>query len=141
MVPAREIVLTGVGVVSPIGIGREAFWTSLRRDGAGCVPYRTFKVWPCRSRFGAEILDFDAKQYVQPRKSLKVMCREIQTAFAASTLAMRGCRVRPRPGRSRPLWRGFGDRNVLRSDGRVRVDLPRLHERRRFLPEEWGPKL
>jgi 3-oxoacyl-[acyl-carrier-protein] synthase II len=38
--------------------------------------------------FGADIQEFDPKLYVQPRKSLKVMCREIQTAFAASTLAL-----------------------------------------------------
>jgi 3-oxoacyl-[acyl-carrier-protein] synthase II len=38
--------------------------------------------------FGAELKDFDPKQYVRPRKALKVMCREIQVAFAAADLAV-----------------------------------------------------
>jgi 3-oxoacyl-[acyl-carrier-protein] synthase II len=38
--------------------------------------------------FGAELQDFEPKQYVQPRKSLKVMSRDIQTAYAAADLAM-----------------------------------------------------
>ena len=37
---------------------------------------------------GGPIIDFDPKQYVRPRKALKVMCREIQTAFAATQLAI-----------------------------------------------------
>ena len=41
-----------------------------------------------RVRFGGQIPDFDAKQYVRPRKSLKVMSREIQLGFAAADLAM-----------------------------------------------------
>ncbi|MEX2027606.1 MAG: beta-ketoacyl synthase N-terminal-like domain-containing protein, partial [Pirellulaceae bacterium] len=39
-------------------------------------------------RIGGLIKNFDAKEYVQPRKTLKVMCGEIQAAFAASVLAM-----------------------------------------------------
>src|SRR5262245_24832882 len=39
-------------------------------------------------RYAARIKDFDAKQYVQPRKTIKVMCREIQTAYAAAAMAM-----------------------------------------------------
>ena len=38
-------------------------------------------------RFGGEIPDFEPKKYVRPRKSLKVMCREIQLGFAAAALS------------------------------------------------------
>src|SRR5687767_13691332 len=88
MVQARKVVLTGMGVISPIGIGNDAFWASLQqgRSGVRFVPWARELGLPIE--FGAEIPDFDAKLYVQPRKSLKVMCREIQTAFAASTLAL-----------------------------------------------------
>lgn len=88
MVQAREVVLTGVGVVSPIGIGNDAFWTSLQQGRSGVRTLPQFQKLGLPIEFGAEIADFESKQYVQPRKSLKVMCREIQTAFAASTLAL-----------------------------------------------------
>ncbi len=85
----RDVVITGVGVVSPIGIGRTAFWDSLLQGrsgvrtltehaGATDIPFR----------IGAPLNDFDGKNFVQPRKSLKVMCKEIQSAYAAASLAM-----------------------------------------------------
>ncbi|QDU31095.1 3-oxoacyl-[acyl-carrier-protein] synthase 2 [Anatilimnocola aggregata] len=85
----REVVITGVGMVSPIGIGRDAFWTALDQGqsgivtvpelaGATDVPYRLAGLFP----------NFDAKQYVQPRKTIKVMAREIQAAYAAAVIAM-----------------------------------------------------
>jgi 3-oxoacyl-[acyl-carrier-protein] synthase II len=45
--------------------------------------------------FGGEIQDFDGKLYVTPRKSLKVMCREIQTGFAAARLACQDAGLEP----------------------------------------------
>ena len=95
--PRSNVVITGLGVVSSIGIGGDAFFdgllqkrsgiTSLANRTDGCaVPSSSDPVtahW-----IGGPIIDFEPKQYVRPRKSLKVMCREIQTAFAASHLAI-----------------------------------------------------
>ena len=83
-----EIVVTGVGVVSPIGIGNDAFWASLRagQSGIAAVPYLQGTPFPVP--FGGEVRDFDGKLYVTPRKSLKVMCREIQFGFSAAALAI-----------------------------------------------------
>lgn len=84
----RDIVMTGVGVVSPIGIGSEPFWESLATGRSGIRLVDLFDSSSLRVRFGGQIPDFDAKQYVRPRKSLKVMSREIQLGFAAADLAM-----------------------------------------------------
>jgi len=84
----REIVITGVGVVSPIGIGCDAFWQSLAAGESGIRPVDLFDASSLRVRFGGQIPDFDPKQYVRPRKSLKVMSREIQIGFAAADLAL-----------------------------------------------------
>ncbi len=84
----REIVITGVGVVSPIGIGCDAFWQALAAGESGIRPVDLFDASSLRVRFGGQIPDFDPKQYVRPRKSLKVMSREIQTGFAAADLAL-----------------------------------------------------
>ncbi len=83
-----RVVITGMGVVSPIGIGPQAYWDALsqQRSGVAVMPGREHIRLP--SRIGAAIKDFDARQYVKPRKALKVMCREIQTGFAAAGLAM-----------------------------------------------------
>jgi 3-oxoacyl-[acyl-carrier-protein] synthase II len=83
----REVVITGVGVVSPIGIGRDAFWEALRAGRSGVRTIEAFARAGMPIPIGGEIPDFDGKQYVTPRKSLKVMCREIQTGFAAARMA------------------------------------------------------
>jgi 3-oxoacyl-[acyl-carrier-protein] synthase II len=94
---AREVVITGVGIVSPIGIGTEPFWRSLttgysgvRRLAAenGCLP---------PVGIGAEVVGFSPLRYVRPRKSLKVMSRDIQFAFAAAELACQAGAIDERP--------------------------------------------
>ncbi len=87
MVGNRRVVITGVGVVSPIGIGKHDFWSALdaRESGVQELPWLADSDSPVR--FGSEIRDFDGKAFVTPRKALKVMCREIQTGYAASSLA------------------------------------------------------
>lgn len=83
-----RVVVTGVGIVSPIGIGREAFVDSLRQGRSGIA---TWDVDPTADRPGpflvARVNDFDGKNYIQPRKAIKLMSRELQTAYAASMLA------------------------------------------------------
>ena len=88
MSTAPRIVITGIGVVSPIGIGVEPFWNSLREGTSGVKPYSLLQGTEMPVRFGGEITDFDPKQYVTPRKSLKVMSRDIQTGFAAAAMAV-----------------------------------------------------
>ena len=84
----RDIVITGAGVVTPIGIGVEAFWEALVARESGIRPVDLFDASSLRVRFGGQIPDFDPKLYVRPRKSLKVMSREIQLGFAAADLAI-----------------------------------------------------
>src|SRR5262245_27470309 len=83
----RRVVVTGIGVVSPIGIGREAFSASLRNRTSG-VHTISYDTSPLSIHIGGEVRDFDPKVYVRPRKSLKVMSREIQFACTAADLAM-----------------------------------------------------
>ncbi|MCA9121847.1 MAG: beta-ketoacyl-[acyl-carrier-protein] synthase family protein [Planctomycetaceae bacterium] len=87
MSESSEIVITGVGVVSPIGVGVEPFWKSLLEGVSGIRPYSLLQGTEMPVRFGGEVVDFDAKKYVTPRKSLKVMSREIQMGFAAAAMA------------------------------------------------------
>ena len=88
MQAASNVVITGLGVVSPIGIGFESFWESLATGTSGIRPIDLFDSSSLSVRFGGQIPDFDPKVYVRPRKSLKVMSREIQLGFAAADLAL-----------------------------------------------------
>jgi 3-oxoacyl-[acyl-carrier-protein] synthase II len=99
-VKPTDVVVTGLGALSSIGIGIDAFWQSLRdgvsgirsledRDDEGPKPpanWRQLQSAGCW--IGGPIIGFDAAQFVRPRKALKVMGRELQTAFAASQMAM-----------------------------------------------------
>ena len=87
MSPAREVVITGLGVICPIGIGTTDVWNSLCARRSGVRPLTAFDPRGALTRFGAEVLDFDPKEYVKPRKSLKVMSRDIQFGVAAADLA------------------------------------------------------
>jgi 3-oxoacyl-[acyl-carrier-protein] synthase II len=87
-VPSREVVITGVGVVCPIGIGRAAFWSSLEAGQSGVVERPEFRGQYLPFRLAGTIKDFDPKEWVQPRKTLKVMSSEIQAAFSAAVMAM-----------------------------------------------------
>jgi 3-oxoacyl-[acyl-carrier-protein] synthase II len=82
-----EVVVTGLGVVSPIGIGVDAVRAALAagRSGVRSLPRYAAQGFPVS--FGAEVADFDGRDHVRPRKSLKVMSREIQMAFAAADQA------------------------------------------------------
>ncbi len=82
----QAVVITGLGVVSPIGTGRSAFGSAIEQGQSGIRPL-SFET-ALDIKIGGEVRDFDPKQYVRPRKSLKVMSREIQFAFTAADLAM-----------------------------------------------------
>ena len=82
-----EIVITGVGVVSPLGIGSEVFWNALLAGESGVRLLPRLEGADLPVRMGADVQAFEPKKYVRPRKSLKVMSRDIQLAFAAADLA------------------------------------------------------
>ncbi len=89
MVSPNDIVITGVGCVSPIGIGRAAFWEGLTQGRCGIQKIHAIQdEHAAATFFGGVIEEFDAKAYVTPRKTLKVMNREVQTAFSAAQLAI-----------------------------------------------------
>lgn len=84
----RDVVITGLGVVSPLGIGRDALWAALEGGQSGVDWLPEYQGSDLPFRIGARVRGFDPKQYVQPRKTIKVMCVEIQYAYAAAMLAM-----------------------------------------------------
>jgi len=86
---ALEIVITGVGTASPIGIGYDAFRDALAQGASGVRRLQIFDTPEFPVRIGAEVVEFDPKKHVTARKSLKVMSRSIQLAFSSADAAVR----------------------------------------------------
>ncbi len=90
---ARDVVITGIGLVSPLGIGREAFWSSLSEGRVGLKKVALASYVGTPGCIGGEVSDFNdetaKKQHLKTvRKNLKVMCREIQMGVASALQAM-----------------------------------------------------
>lgn len=85
--PPVEVVITGVGVVSPNGIGKVAFWESLLAGQSGIAPMELINPAGLPVRVAAEVKGFVAKTFIANRKSIKVMSRDAQLGIAASVLA------------------------------------------------------
>lgn len=84
-----RVVITGVGVVSPVGIGKDVYWRNLLlgRSGIGFLKAFPNEQLPCR--LAAEIEDFNPLNFLRQKKLLKVMSRDIQLGVSAAALAMR----------------------------------------------------
>jgi 3-oxoacyl-[acyl-carrier-protein] synthase II len=84
-----EIVVTALGVVSPLGIGREAFAAALWQPRSGVGPITLCDPSGLRVHLAGEVRDFDAKEFIakQHRKSLKIMSRSMQMGIVAAQQA------------------------------------------------------
>ncbi len=84
---ARRVVVTGVGLVSAVGIGTEETWQSLLAGRGGVAPITHFDTKDFSVTFAAEVKNFDPLLYVE-KKELKKMGLFIQFALAATGFAM-----------------------------------------------------
>jgi 3-oxoacyl-[acyl-carrier-protein] synthase II len=83
----RRIVITGIGVVTPIGIGCEQFWTNLLEGQSGIAPVKSFDTSAYNVHRGAEVKEFNAEQYVLNLDAAH-LGRASQFAIAAARLAL-----------------------------------------------------
>ena len=84
---ARIVVVTGVGLVSAVGIGTEETWQALLAGKSGAAPITHFDTTGFSVTFAAEVKNFDPLLYVE-KKELKKMGLFIQFALAATQFAM-----------------------------------------------------
>ncbi|HUE90209.1 MAG TPA: beta-ketoacyl-ACP synthase II [Vicinamibacterales bacterium] len=83
----RRVVVTGVGLVSPVGIGTQANWDALCSGVSGIGPITRFDASAFSTRFAGEVKNFDPLQWIE-KKELKKMDIFIQFAIAAAQFAM-----------------------------------------------------
>ena len=83
----KEIVITGMGVLSPIGNDLDTFWRSCCEGTSGVSVIETFGSGHA-PLFGCVVPDIRAKDFVKPRKNIKNMSRDIQLGYIASLHAI-----------------------------------------------------
>ena len=93
---SRRVVVTGVGIVSPLGIGNEANWEALNAGRSGIGPITRFDASQFSARIAGEVKGFDPLRFLD-RKDVKKMDIFIQFAVAAAQFAMddAGLKVTP----------------------------------------------
>ena len=84
---SRRVVITGLGVISPIGIGKDAFWENLiaGKSGVDCITAFDPSAYGCR--VAGEVTDFNPEDLISSRRA-KIMGRFSQFALAATRLAL-----------------------------------------------------
>ena len=84
----RRVVVTGMGIISPLGIGVEENWSAIINGKSGIGPITRFDTESFPVRFAGEVAGFDAEQYMG-HKEVKKMDRFIHFAVAASDYALK----------------------------------------------------
>jgi len=92
--PRERVVITGLGVVSPVGIGATAFWDSLTDGRSGIDWIRGFDTSQVYCKIGGEVRDFEASDY-RPAKKAARSGRFSNFAVAAAQLAMQDASLDP----------------------------------------------
>jgi 3-oxoacyl-[acyl-carrier-protein] synthase II len=92
---ARRVVVTGIGLVSPLGIGTEESWHGLKEGRSGISHITAFDASQFSCRIAGEVRGFEPERFIE-RKEIRKMGRFIQFAIAASdfALASSGLKVR-----------------------------------------------
>jgi 3-oxoacyl-[acyl-carrier-protein] synthase II len=91
---ARRVVITGMGCVTPIGIGREAYWGALQRGESGVRRIESFDVRDAPVKIAAEVRGFDWEAQLNP-KDRKHVPRTVPLALAAAREALDDARIQP----------------------------------------------
>lgn len=83
----KRVVVTGIGVISPVGTGKSAFWTALLAGKSGIGPVTAFDSTNYAAHIGGEVRDFDSTCHVRQQHPAQ-MGRASQMAIGAARLAI-----------------------------------------------------
>lgn len=117
----RRVVVTGLGVVAPNGVGKEAFWEACSNGRSGVRPIQSFHSDGYPVRIAAEVPEFDLLPFIPAahRKSIKIMGRAARFGVAAAGLAVQDSGL--------DLQRENPERvGVVMGTGLVPIDLPEV---------------
>ena len=115
----RRVAVTGVGLVTPLGVGASANWDALLDGKCGIRPIDLFDTTSLPIGYGGYLPNFKARKYIKKRKNLKVMTRSVQLGKVAAVLAMEQAGLKVgvpninRAGMFVGAGQAFGDSNML----------------------------
>ena len=84
----KRIVITGLGVVSSIGIGKDAFWDSLINGKSGISKVDAFDTSDHFTHYGGQIRNFKAEEFID-KKKVRMMAKASHLAIASTKLALK----------------------------------------------------
>ncbi len=98
MTNKRRVVITGLGVTTPLGIGIEPFWDSLMSSRCGIGPIQTFDASEFPSHIAGELPELKISNYIPKnyRKSVKVMSQDIKIAVTCAYHAVTNAKLNTR---------------------------------------------
>jgi 3-oxoacyl-[acyl-carrier-protein] synthase II len=121
----RRVVVTGIGLVSPVGVGTSETWQGVLAGRPGIGPITLFDAARYSTRFAGEVKGFDPLQWID-KKDVKKCGRFIQFALAATAMAMEqsGLRVVPdnAPRVGVIIGSGIGGFEVIEREHRVLLE-------------------
>jgi 3-oxoacyl-[acyl-carrier-protein] synthase II len=83
----NRVVITGMGVIAPNGIGLDAFWESLLAGRSGVGPITLFDASDLKSRIAGEVKNFNPSDYIEAELKPRRLARHTQFAYAATMMA------------------------------------------------------
>jgi 3-oxoacyl-[acyl-carrier-protein] synthase II len=86
--PERRVVITGMGVVTPVGNGIETFWSNLKNGVSGIATIDAFDTSGYDCKIGGQVRDFDPKQFFKNPKDVRRTDRFTHLAMAAAKMAL-----------------------------------------------------
>ena len=89
---SKRVVITGLGAITPIGIGKDAFWEGLMEGKNGIGKITRFDASEYHAQIAGEVKDFDPTDYIDKKES-KRMDRCTQFAVAAAELAIKDAKL------------------------------------------------
>ena len=90
----RRVVITGLGVISSLGIGKDDFWNNLLKGTSGISKVSSFDTSAYFTHCGGEVRNFHPEDFI-PRERLPLLSRATQMALAAAQLATKDAGLSP----------------------------------------------
>ncbi|MDA1162216.1 MAG: beta-ketoacyl-[acyl-carrier-protein] synthase family protein [Planctomycetota bacterium] len=139
----KRVVITGAGIISPIGIGRDEFWNGISAQTPGISKIELLSASALPGHVAGECKEFTdeaaRKEYLKAqRKSVKVMCREIQLGVASAHLALTNSELDMSALNPERLGVDFGANQMFSTPDVLSEGVFRCDEGKVFHFDRWG---
>ncbi|ONI81486.1 beta-ketoacyl-[acyl-carrier-protein] synthase II [Actinosynnema sp. ALI-1.44] len=122
----RRVVVTGVGLVTPLGIGTDTTWDALMAGMSGAGPITAFDACRLDVRIAAEVPGFDPLDWLSSRKDTRRTDRFCQFAVAAAAMALEGAAFTDRSDVATVIGSSIGGARTIMDGVQVDASTPAL---------------